>query len=68
LHRTTTRGNAQNHISHRNGKIPGVCKPVKNGKYRVCVAYNNNRYHIGYFATADEARAAYLNAVKEIEK
>jgi hypothetical protein len=36
------------------------------GRWRVVIAVNRKRRHIGYFSTKEEAYAAYLEAVEEI--
>jgi len=64
LREATTKENHQNRHSNRTStsKYLGVSLDSRSGKYKVGITVNKVRTHIGYFATEEEAFAAYSKA------
>lgn len=46
--------------------LKGVCKTWKRNTYQARVKKNGKAYHLGYFKTAEEAKAAYDEAAKKL--
>ena len=52
--------------NNRNKNYKGYCWKKKAQKYYAQYKLNNKQYHIGCFNTEQEAREAYLNAIKDL--
>ena len=52
--------------AHSASGIKGVDFVRSVGKWRAQIRRNNRSYHLGYFYTSDDARAAYAAAAKSL--
>lgn len=66
LREVTHRQNAMNRIEHRLGKLPGAYKDRRWGRWQARIKIANTTRSLGTYDTAEEAHAAYLQAVKEL--
>ena len=67
--RDATQGqNSSNHPTHKNNKVglKGVGKKTdgRSKPYAAHISINNKKYHLGYFATPEDAHAAYVAAAE----
>ena len=68
LRLVSSRGNGQNRIGHRNGKLVGCTYCKQNRKWKAQIKVNGKQKYLGLFDTEQEAHEAYLKALKEIEQ
>lgn len=61
------RQNSQNRCTHRQGKLPGCNFHKPTRKWRAEIWINGKNKHIGLYKTEQEAHAAYLKAVQQLE-
>lgn len=64
LRPATDQQNAQNVNAHRDSRtgIKGVSIHTKSGRFRATIRVQGKQKHLGYFATVEEASAAYQEA------
>lgn len=68
LRLVTHRINQQNRKEHRNGNLCGSWLQKKTNKYKALIQIGNNKIHLGYFDTAEEAHEVYCIACKHTEE
>ena len=64
----TSRGNQQNIVVHRNGKLVSAYYQRSSRKYNARIQIGKKRIHLGLFKTEIEANKAYKVACKHIEE
>ena len=62
LRNTTTRGNAQNRVEHREGNLVGAHWNKMYKSWRSQIGVDGVSYHLGSFSTQLEAHQAYIEA------
>jgi hypothetical protein len=56
----------QSHRRKKEGYHVGVCWAKKENKWRAYVQYNKKWKHLGFYSDFEDAKNAYLNALKEL--